>query len=80
MSEKLLAERGELELAYNEANEALETARANANEAADAVRSFDVDHPEIMIAVKEMLNERRKVESPAALAVAAADAAEGDKQ
>ena len=68
MTEKLLEERGELELAYSEANEALESARTNANEAANAVRGFDVEHPEIMEAVKQVLNDRRRVESPAAIA------------
>ncbi len=77
MTDKLLEQRGELELAYSEANDALQAARITSNKAADAVRAFDREHPEVMIAVKEVLNERRKVESPAALAKAAA-ASEGD--
>ena len=78
MTDKLWEQRGELELAYNEANDALQAGQKKCVEAKAAVIAFDSEHPEVMIAVKQVLNERRKVESPAAIAAAAAAEADGD--
>ena len=78
MTEKLLEQRGELELAYIDANEACQAANTVCLKASAAVEAFDAEHPEVMLAVKEVLNEKRRVESPAAIAVAAA-ADEGDQ-
>ena len=68
MTDKLLEQRGELELAYGDANDAVQSAKAACAKASKAVQAFDAEHPEVMLAVKEALNERRRVESPAAVA------------
>lgn len=59
MSEKLLGERADLEMAYAKANDALAEAQAALKDAKQEVLDFDEEHPEVMLAVKTIANDRK---------------------
>lgn len=65
MSE-LIEDRAELELAYGDANVEVAKAQEKMAIAKAAVIEFDIDHPEVMAAVKAVLNKRKQEAGEAA--------------